>query len=55
MKKQFYLKPEIYLINAEPEMLLAGSPISTGEDDTDFSEDGFEHKTFGGGSWTTSN
>lgn len=25
MKKQFYLKPEIYVINAEPEMLLAGS------------------------------
>lgn len=30
MKKQIYLKPEIYVVNAEPEMLLAGSPIGNG-------------------------
>lgn len=54
-KKRNYQKPEVFVINAEPEMLLAGSEISTG-DTTNFSEDGYEggDTSSWGGSWTTS-
>lgn len=55
-KKRNYQKPEVFVINAEPEMLLAGSGVSTGGQDSGKSI-GAHDETFNtsfGNSWNSS-